>query len=145
MRRSNARAAPDRGGAAVRPPLGPVRQQLLRIALAPAREVETTDRVKWIPFLALVLGAAALPASVAVAAGGAATATRRCRAIPFTPNSDDIEASGVSCRAARRFIRAVGGNVPRRFRGYRCVSKALDSAPPSTRYRCAPTASSSAG
>jgi hypothetical protein len=89
---------------------------------------------KWIlPLIVLVAAVAPAPAT----AGGA---VRHCGEIAFTPQSDDmvsdIRADGVTCTAARRFIRAVDGNAPRRFRGYRCTRKALDTALPSWRFRC---------
>ncbi len=90
--------------------------------------------MKWILPLALVL------AAVAFAPPATGADVRRCGEIAFTPHSDDIagdiRAEGVSCRTARRFIRAVGGNAPRRARGYRCTRKDLDTALPSWRYRC---------
>ena len=93
--------------------------------------------MKWLPILILV---AAAVASVPAEAGAAGTAAKRCGQIAFTPNSDDmasrIRATGVSCRTARRFIRAVDGTAPRRFRGYRCTSRSLDTELPSRRYRC---------
>ena len=76
----------------------------------------------------------------ALAPANAQAAARHCGEIAFTPHSDDIagdiRAEGVSCRTARRFIRAVDGNAPKRFRGYRCTRKDLDTALPSRRYRC---------
>lgn len=90
--------------------------------------------MKWILALAVVV------AAVALAPAAASGALRDCGQIAFTPNSDDmasgIKADGVTCRTARRFIRAVDGNAPKRFRGYRCTSKALDSELPAKRYRC---------
>ena len=90
--------------------------------------------MKWILPLTILLAAVALtPAS-------ADGAVRKCGYIAFTPNSDDIasriRAEGVTCRTARRFIRAVDGNAPRRFRGYRCTRRELDTALTQYRYRC---------
>ena len=93
--------------------------------------------MKWIFPLTLTLATFALAALVPAASSGA---VRDCGEIAFTPNSDDlaseIRAESVSCRTARRFIRAVDGNAPRRFRGYRCTRKNLDTALPARRYRC---------
>lgn len=91
--------------------------------------------MKWILTLAVITTAVAL--APAPASGDT---VRKCRAIAFTPHSDDmagdIRAVNVSCRTARRFIRAVDGNAPARFRGYRCTRKDIDTALPSRRYRC---------
>ena len=90
--------------------------------------------MKWILPLTLLLAAVALAPPTA---GGA---VRNCGHIAFTPNSDDIatriRAEGVTCRTARRFVRAVDGHAPRRFRGYRCTRKELDTALTQWRYRC---------
>ena len=90
--------------------------------------------MKWILPLALLV------AAVALAPATAGAAARDCGEIAFTPHSDDIagdiRAEGVSCKTARRFIRAVDGDAPKRFRGYRCTRKDLDTALPSWRYRC---------
>lgn len=90
--------------------------------------------MKFILPLILALLVAALPP----AAG--ATTVRDCGKIAFTPNSDDIAseitARGVTCRTARRFVRAVGGHAPKRYRGYACTKRARDTALASWRYRC---------
>jgi hypothetical protein len=75
--------------------------------------------------LALVL-AAAVPASAHYRGVG-----KRCGSIQFTPQSDDgasaIRAKNVSCRRARRIVRAIrrGNNSP--F-GYNCRGRGHDPA-----------------
>ena len=90
--------------------------------------------MKWI--LPLVVLVAAVALNPAFASG----AVRDCGEIAFTPHSDDIagdiRAEGVTCKTARAFIRAVDGNAPKRFRGYRCTRKDPGTALPSRRYRC---------
>ena len=92
--------------------------------------------------LPLALLAVLAISSIAVAGGGGSTAAaaRDCGQIAFTPNSDDmasdITAKGVSCKTARAFVRAADGAPGKRFRGFTCTKRALDTALPSWRYRC---------
>ena len=74
-------------------------------------------------------------------ASGAAAATRACKQVNFTPNSDDlagnIRVSGVSCKYARDFIRDSEGRPGKRYRGFTCTrAKVETDALPYTRYRC---------
>ena len=92
--------------------------------------------MKWI----CVLVAAAVLVPLA-GAPSAAAASRACKQVNFTPNSDDlatgIRASGVTCRYARDFVRDSGGRPGRRYRGFTCTrAKVEDEALPYTRYRC---------
>jgi hypothetical protein len=88
-----------------------------------------------------VLTAAALSAVAAVPATGASD-FRSCRQVNFTPKSDDVAAGirvkNVSCRYARRFIRASGGAPGADFRGFLCRSTSSDDPMElaHTRYRC---------
>ena len=72
--------------------------------------------------------------------GSAAATTRGCADVDLTSNSDDLASSvrarGVTCRVARRLIRAADGRPGERFRGYRCTSKKLATELPARRYRC---------
>jgi hypothetical protein len=82
---------------------------------------------KLIPFAA----AAAILLSAAAPAGAHYTnsGSSYCGFIVFTPNSDDaasgIEAKGVSCRTARRMVKAVDRGNARPF-GFRCKARAHD-------------------
>ena len=82
---------------------------------------------KLIPFAAAV----AIPLAVAAPAGAHYTnpGAKYCGFIVFTPNSDDgasgIEAKRVSCRTARRIVKAVDRGNARPF-GFSCKARQHD-------------------
>ena len=84
--------------------------------------------------LVILAAAFALPAAPA----GAAT---DCGFVAYIPNTDsgafDIRAKGVSCATARSVARAAK-RAGRRYehRHFRCRGRAVDTALPSTRFRC---------
>src|SRR4051794_9458847 len=84
---------------------------------------------KLIPFVAVaaLMMAAATPASAHYTNPG----SKYCGFILFTPNSDDgasgIEAKRVSCKTARRMVKAVDRGNARPF-GFTCKSRAHDDA-----------------
>ena len=107
----------------------------LAFRAAPSAASASLSRAVLAVLFALLLFA---PAS----ADAAAPASKNCRPVAFTQNSDDlaagIRARRVSCRFARGFIRAAGGGPPRRYRGFTCGRRHVDpgNRQPHTRYRC---------
>jgi hypothetical protein len=107
----------------------------LAFCAAPSAAAASFSRAVLAVLLALLLFA---PAS----ADAAAPASKNCRPVAFTPNSDDlaagIRATRVSCRFAREFIRAAGGGPPRSYRGFNCGRRHVDpgNRQAHTRYRC---------
>jgi hypothetical protein len=69
----------------------------------------------------------AMVAAVLFCAPAQAAEYKRCKAVAFTPNSDDvatgIQARNIGCRRARRLVRRSQGTPPVRFEGWACSSK----------------------
>ena len=78
--------------------------------------------MKWT--IGLVIAAALLLPGTATAA----TATKRCGRVAFTPNSEDwaadIRATGLTCGLARDFVKDSNGRPGRRSRAFTCTSTA---------------------
>lgn len=100
---------------------------------------EALMRAVIVPAIAVL---ALLPLPAATAGGESPqTTVRKCKPVPFTPNSDDaasaIRARGLTCGLARDFIRDSEGRPGARFRGFRCAATAVDGDfLPYTAYRC---------